>query len=155
VLLAETQSDSYNDKLFEFGKTYVYWVRSVTLAGGNAIESDDSGPAIVTPRDTFPPAVPQNLAAAVLPGPDGGRLVDLSWSINLETDLAGYRVYRSEKEGEQGQSLQAELVVSPAFRDASVQPGKQYWYSVTAVDRAGNESAASEPALADLTQPLP
>ena len=155
VLLAETQSDSYNDKLFEFGTTYVSWVRSVTLAGGNAIESDDSGPAIVAPRDTFPPAVPQNLVAAVLPGPDGGHLVDLSWSINLETDLAGYRVYRSEKEGEQGQSLQAELVVSPAFRDASVQPGKQYWYSVTAVDRAGNESAASEPALADLTQPLP
>jgi hypothetical protein len=155
ALLAETQSNSYHDSLFDFGKTYVYWVRSVTMAGGNAIESDDSVPAIVTPQDTFPPAVPQNLVAVVLPGPDGGRLVDLSWSINLETDLAGYRVYRSEKQGERGEALQAELVTSPAFRDSSVQAGRQYWYSVSAVDRTGNESAPSEPALADLTQPLP
>jgi hypothetical protein len=155
VLLGETPSNSYHDRLFDFGKTYVYWVRSVIMAGGTAIESDDSGAAIITPRDTFPPAVPQNLVAAVLPGPDGGHLVDLSWSINLETDLAGYHVYRSEKPGERGQALQAELLISPAFRDTSVLAGRQYWYSVTAVDRAGNESPPSDPALADLAQPLP
>jgi fibronectin type 3 domain-containing protein len=95
------------------------------------------------------------VVAAVLPGPNGGRLVDLSWSINLETDLAGYRVYRSEREGELGQALEAQLLLSPAFRDDSAQAGRKYWYVVTAVDRAGNESGPSEPALADLTQPLP
>jgi fibronectin type 3 domain-containing protein len=81
--------------------------------------------------------------------------VDLSWSINVENDLAGYRVYRSETRGERGQLLQAELVSSPAFRDSSVESGHRYWYSVTAVDRAGNESQVSEAVLADLTQPLP
>jgi fibronectin type 3 domain-containing protein len=109
----------------------------------------------VTPRDTFPPAAPQNVVAAEIPGADGARIVDLSWSINVESDFAGYRVYRSENPGERGPSLQLELLLSPAYRDSSVQPGHRYWYVVTAVDRAGNESAPSEAATADLTQPLP
>jgi hypothetical protein len=155
ILLAPVQSNSYSDTLFDFGKRYVYLVRSVTIAEGNPIESDDSTAAIVTPRDTFPPATPQNPVAAVLAAADGGRAVELSWSINLETDLAGYHVYRSESPGERGTMLQPELLPSPAFRDISVQGGRRYWYRVTAVDRAGNESGPSETVLADLTQPLP
>lgn len=153
TLLASAQSNGYSDTLFEFGNTYVYLIRSLTTVEGNAIESDDSAPAIVTPRDTFPPAAPQNVVAAVLPGADDTRIVDLSWSINSESDLAGYRIYRSEKEGERGQPLQTELLPSPAYRDSSVETGHRYWYSVTAVDRAGNESPASEATLVDLTQP--
>lgn len=155
ILLAPVQTNSYRDTLFDFGKTYVYLVRSVTVVQGNASESDDSTPAIVTPRDTFPPAAPQNLVAAVLPAENGARVVDLSWSINSEADLAGYHVYRSEKQGERGQLLQPGILLTPAVRDASVKSGGRYWYTVTAVDRAGNESAPSEAVLADLTQPLP
>ena len=155
LLLAPAQSNSYSDTLFEFGKTYVYLVRSVTIAEGGPIESDDSAPAIVTPRDTFPPATPQNVVAAVLPGENDSRIVELSWSINVEADLAGYRVYRSEKLGERGLLLQAESLASPAYRDSAVQAAHRYWYTVTAMDRAGNESAASDAALADLTQPAP
>lgn len=154
MLLASSQTNAYSDTLFEFGKTYVYQVRSVVLAGGNSIESDDSTPAIVTPRDTFPPSPPQNVVAAEIPGADGAIIVDLSWSINLESDLAGYRVYRSEQQGERGTLQNSELVSSPAFRDVTVQAAHQYWYTVTAVDRAGNESGPSEAVLADLGKPL-
>jgi hypothetical protein len=153
ILLAPSQSNSYRDTLFDFGKTYVYQIRSLVIAEGNPIESDDSVPVIVTPRDTFPPAAPQDVAAAEIPGEHGAMTVDLSWSINLETDLAGYRIYRSEKQGERGRPLQVELLASPAYRDTAVQPGHRYWYVVTAVDRAGNQSDASEPAIVDLTQP--
>ena len=155
ILLASSQSDAYSDTLFEFGKTYVYQVRSVVIADRNSIESDDSAPAIVTPRDTFPPARPQNVVAAEIPSADGAITVDLSWSINLENDLAGYRIYRSEQQGERGTLQNSELLLSPAFRDAKVQPAHQYWYTVTAVDRAGNESEPSEAVLADLSKPLP
>jgi hypothetical protein len=154
-LLAPVESNSYHDTLFDFDKTYAYQVRSVVIAEGNPVESDGSVPAIVTPRDTFPPAVPQNVVAAEIPGADGVRVVDLSWSINVENDFAGYRVYRSEKPDERGQPVPMELLVSPSYRDSTVQPGHRYWYVVTAVDRAGNESAPSEPAAVDLTQPLP
>jgi hypothetical protein len=155
ILLAPSQTNDYRDTLFDFGKTYVYQVRSVIVADGNPIESDDSAPAVVTPRDTFPPAAPQNVVAVPLPGENNSGVVDLSWSINSELDLAGYRIYRSEKASERGQPLPLELLLSPAYRDVTVQPGHRYWYVVTAIDRAGNESAPSEPAAADLTQPLP
>src|SRR4029077_13965988 len=119
-------------------KTYVYQVRSLVIAGGNPIESDDSMPALVTPRDTFPPGAPQNHVVAEIPLENGAVSEDLSWSLNLENDLAGYRIYRSEQQRERGHSLQVELLLSPAYRDVSVQHGHRYWYVVTAVDRAGN-----------------
>ena len=156
ALLASSPANSYRDTLFDFGKTYVYVVRTVIFpAAPNAIESSDSNPAIVTPRDIFPPAVPQGLVAAVMVGsPTNPPEVDLSWSINLETDLAGYRVYRSEQEGTPGQLVTPDLLLSPAYRDTSVQPGHLYWYSVTSVDRSGNESAPSVPVAAEITQPF-
>ncbi len=156
TLLASSPTTSYRDTFFDFGKTYLYVIRSVVLAGGNELESGDSAPVIVTPRDIFPPAAPQGLVAAVLPGTAPGSLeVDLSWSINLETDLAGYRVYRSEEPGTRGQPLTPDLLPTPSYRDTSVLPGHRYWYSVTAVDRAGNESEPSAPADAGVTQPSP
>jgi hypothetical protein len=110
----------------------------------------------VTPRDIFPPAVPQGLVAALLPGSTPGTvLVDLSWSINLEPDLAGYRVYRSEQEGTRGQLVTPDLLLTPAVRDNSVEPGHRYWYTVTAVDRAGNESPPCAPAGVEVTKPTP
>jgi hypothetical protein len=156
ALLAPSDENSYRDTAFDFGKTYAYIVRSVELVDGNPLESGDSAPAIVSPRDTFPPAAPQNPTAAVLPGaaPDS-VLVDLSWSINLETDLAGYRVYRSEQQNTRGALLTPELLLAPAYRDTSVEPGRRYWYSVTAVDRAGNESDASPAVAVDVAKPSP
>ena len=155
ALLASSSANVYRDTLFDFGKTYVYVVRTViSAAGGSALESSDSTPAIVTPRDIFPPAVPQGLVVAVIVGgPANAPEVDLSWSINVETDLAGYRVYRSEQEGTPGQPVTPDLLLSPAYRDNSVQPGRRYWYSVTSVDRSGNESAPCAPVAAEVTQP--
>jgi hypothetical protein len=156
ALLAPSDEIDYHDTLFDFGKTYAYIVRSVVLVEGNPLESADSTPAIVSPRDTFPPAVPQNLLVAALSGvsPDS-VLVDLSWSINLETDLAGYRVYRSEEQDTRGVLLTPDLLLAPAYRDTSVEPSHRYWYSVTAVDRAGNESDASAAVAVDVAKPSP
>jgi len=154
ALLGPCTAPSYSDAQFDFGKTYVYAVRSVISAEGTEIESDNSEPVTVTPLDTFPPAAPQDLVAAVLPGAAPSTFVaDLSWSINLETDLAGYRVYRSEQEGARGQLITPDLLPVPAFRDSSIEAGHRYWYSVTAVDRAGNESAAGNPVAVDIAPP--
>jgi hypothetical protein len=156
ALLAPSDENSYRDTVFDFGKTYTYVVRSVVLVEGNPIESADSAPAIVSPRDTFPPAAPQNLVAAALPGDTPGSVVvDLSWSINLETDLAGYRVYRSEQQDTRGTLSTPDLLLAPAYRDTSVEPGHRYWYSVTAVDRTGNESESSAAVAVDVAKPSP
>jgi len=149
--IATSTAPEYPDTGFDFGKTYVYVVRSVISEEGVLLESADSRPAILTPKDIFPPAPPQDVVAAVLPGPVAGTsVVELSWTINLENDLAGYRIYRSEQEGGRGQLLTTELLPTPAYRDGSVLTGRRYWYTVTAVDRAGNESAPSTPALVEI-----
>lgn len=153
-LLASTEETKYEDTFFDFGRTYAYVVRSVVMADGKPLESSDSNSAIITPQDIFPPAPPQNLVANVVPGPAPDSLVvDLSWSISPETDLAGYRVYRSEEQGAGRVSVTPELLLAPAHRDTSVEPGHRYWYSVTAVDRAGNESAPSTAVAVDVAKP--
>jgi hypothetical protein len=149
--IATTNVSEYEDTGFDFGKTYAYIVRSVVNAGGTALESADSRPAILTPKDIFPPAAPLDLVAAVLTGGTPGTLVvDLSWSINLETDVAGYRVYRSEGQDTRGELLTPDLLPTPAYRDSSVVKGRSYWYFVTAVDKAGNESLPSAAVPAEL-----
>jgi len=152
--LATTAAPEYEDRGFDYGKTYAYVVRSAVPAGGELLESGDSKAAMVTPKDIFPPAPPQSVVAAVLLGSSAGSyVVDLSWGINVETDLAGYRVYRSAGLGTRGELLTPELLLTPAFRDTSVQSGRSYWYRVTAVDRAGNESGPSQPVAVEIAQP--
>jgi hypothetical protein len=156
VLLGPTDDTSYRDSGFDFGKTYVYLIRSAVSVADQATESSDSVPAVVMPLDTFPPTAPRGVVAAALPGATvGSAQVDLSWSINIESDLAGYRVYRSEQEGTRGSSITPELLLTPAVRDNSVQPGHRYWYTVTAVDHAGNESAAGQQVAVEIAQPSP
>ena len=108
------------------------------------MESGDSVPAAVTARDVFPPAAPQGLEVAIIPAtPQTPAYVELSWAISSEADLAGYYVYRSDSEATPGERINSEILPSPAFRDMSVVRGRRYFYSVSAVDRAGNESPKS------------
>lgn len=152
--LGATTTTDYRDSGFDYGKIYGYLVRSVIVSPAGPLESSDSPLAIVVPKDTFPPAAPQGLVAAVQPGavPDSVA-VELSWSINVESDLAGYRVYRSQQEGDRGALITPELLPSPAYRDNSAKSGQRYWYTVTAVDHAGNESAPSLAVAVDAAQP--
>ncbi len=150
ALLGSSDTNFYKDSTFAFDQNYSYFVRSVIQVDGTALESTDSQIATVTPRDTFPPTAPANLVAAAAHCSTPENLyVELSWGMNLETDLATYRVYRSEEEGTRGELLPAPPLV-PSYRDTSVQSGKRYWYRVTAVDRAGNESVASSSVAADV-----
>ena len=105
------------------------------------LESGDSNLAVVTPRDTFPPVAPQGLLVVLVPAQGGAAAhLELSWAISPETDIAGYNVYRGDQESTPGTRLNTELLLTPAFRDMNIQPGHRYFYSVTAVDRTGNES---------------
>jgi hypothetical protein len=154
VQIASVETSEYRDSGFDYGKTYVYVVRATLRSAGEGLESNNSNSVILTPKDTFPPAAPQGVIAAVLPAAEGGKsVVDLSWSINVEADLAGYRVYRGEKQGERGVLITPDLLATPAYRDSNVATGQRYWYTVTAVDRAGNESAPSEQMVVEMTQP--
>jgi len=94
--------------------------------------------------DTFPPFTPEGLVAAFVPAEDRSpAYFDLSWSISADNDIAGYNIYRSEGTSTARTKLNAALLLTPAFRDMNVLPGRRYLYTVTAVSGAGNESLES------------
>jgi hypothetical protein len=150
-LAGPSPSTEFRDSHFEFGTPYIYTVRSVAQFGADLVESADSAPAFVTPRDIFPPAAPANLEITIVPAtPQAPAYVELSWAINPEGDLAGYSVYRSNAEDALGDRVSTEILPSPTFRDISVLPGRRYYYRVSAQDRAGNESPKSSAVQADV-----
>ena len=152
--IAEPMSPPYIDTQAELGKTYAYSVRSVAQYPGVQIESLDSNFATITPKDVFPPPAPQDLVAAFVPAAGGtAAYLDLSWSISAATDIAGYNVYRSEDPSRPGTRVNSELLLTPAFRDMNALPGRTYFYTVTAIDRSGNESPASPPASGSVPAP--
>jgi fibronectin type 3 domain-containing protein len=93
-------------------------------------------------HDIFPPATPTGLQA-VFSGDPRRPFIDLAWTPNTESDIAGYNVYRRSADEQEFKKLNTELVKTPAFRDNAVQPGTKYIYSVSAVDLRGNESPKS------------
>ncbi len=104
------------------------------------------------PIDTQPPAAPVELAA----NPEI-ESISLTWEAGLETDLAGYNVYRSTTSGSYSPTpLNGDtLVTDSAYSDMTARHGTTYYYVVTAIDFSGNESVVSsevsgEPVKANL-----
>jgi hypothetical protein len=129
----------WTDADAEYGKPYSYLVQTtVDLGNGREAESDLSAAIAITPEDKSPPAVPANLSAIPAPGS-----AELSWDRNTEPDLAGYRVYRAAAGGAFQKIANTNEI--PTYSDHAVEPGKTYRYAVSAVDKAGNESALSSP----------
>ncbi len=137
--LAESDKPEYLDTAVEFGSPYRYFVQALA---GELRQSEISAIVGVTPADTFPPAVPVALTAVA-----GVNSIELAWQPNTEDDLAGYQVYRSTGGG--APERIAGPVDPPNFSDRTVEIGKKYSYTVTALDRTGNESAHS--AAAEVT----
>ena len=136
------------DSSIEWEKTYTYWVTPVTLWRSGLqqgeVEGDDSPTSTIIAHDIFPPAMPSGLQA-VFSGMMQHPAIDLTWTPNTEQDLAGYNVYR-HTEGTVPAKINTELVKTPAFHDPGVALGRTYYYSLTAVDLRGNESAKSQEA---------
>ena len=142
--IAETSGPEYHDADFEFGRAYFYKVSAIVKERGSVAESEESAAIEITPRDTFPPQPPKGLTA--LHTTDA---VELIWSASPEADLRGYNVYR-EVEGSGASRLTPEPLSTPIYRDTNVAAGISYQYRVTALDTAGNESAPSDEAEAEV-----
>jgi hypothetical protein len=123
---------------------------SLDLADGayawraRAHDPQQSGPWSATARFEvridLPPAAPTGLRATA-----GNASVRLDWNRSGETDVTGYRVYRSPTTG--GPYAAVAAVSSPAYLDNGLANGTTYYYVVTAVD-ARAESAWSGEAVA-------
>lgn len=128
----------YTDTTVVNGTTYYY-----ALSASDEVPNESAlSPQVVAnvAADTTAPAAPANVSA--LPGDEK---VILSWDGNVEPDLAGYIVYRSEISGGPYTAVVTNDAVSPSHIDEGLVNGTTYYYVITAFDDslAVNESADS------------
>jgi glycosidase len=111
----------------------------VVSGGQVAISLEGRGGAILLTlpgTDLIPPGAPTGLTAS-----EGDGIVDLSW--DPVAGAAAYHVYRSPVSGGGYDRLNDAPVMDLLFSDDTVGNGRFYYYVVTAVDEAGNESLRS------------
>ena len=86
----------------------------------------------------------------------GAGKIGLDWSDNTEPDLSHYDVHRSMVAGGPYEKVNTDPVIESEYLDEGLEDETTYFYTVTALDIAGNESEKSEEASAtvpDLTAP--
>lgn len=90
--------------------------------------------AVVAPADIVPPAAPTSITAVA----QGGGAILVSWT-NPTSDFRHTKIYRSTTMGQLG-SVAYNEVLGTSKSDAGLTNGVTYYYTVRAVDPAGNES---------------
>lgn len=108
---------------------------------GSSSALAQESPVVLLPEvDTLPPTVPTNLTISAV---SSSELV-LSWVPATDNvAVTGYRVYRrSSATG--SDTLVTTLGVASVYADTGFGAGTKFWYSVSAIDAAGNESGKTE-----------
>jgi len=142
------------DTTIEWEKPYSYSVKPITRVYGQdgklitEIEGNESAPIQVTTHNVFPPAVPERLLVLVTQRPEE-KFVDLLWAPNAEKDISGYNVYRRDENGEPVRINSVPPTVL-SFQDTNVEAAHTYFYSISAVNKHGNESSRSQEGTASL-----
>jgi len=132
---SQTVSDTrYEDTQYQTGKTFTYQVSPVRRVGETVITGVGPESFTVTVEDKTPPMVTRGLE--IIQG-------YLTWDPNSETDLAGYRVFRSEHSDGGFMPISERLLTTNGFIDKGYRPG--LYYAISAVDEFQNESPMSAP----------
>jgi hypothetical protein len=105
----------------------------------------ESAPAV----DATPPSAPATLDAKA-----GDGVVTLDWPDSVETDLAGYHVFRRNADGT-WPSAPTAITSASTWSDSGVANGRTYTYRVAAVDASGNVGAPSPIGSATPQAPSP
>lgn len=133
----------FNDEFFEFGRQYFYFVRAVSVGTlAEPVESAESNILRFKPVDTFPPSPPAAITVAAAPG-----TISIFFAVNPEKDVVGYKIYRSADSllpKTEWAAITPEPLKTNTFQDTKVEPGRTYYYYLTATDNFGNTSEASE-----------
>jgi fibronectin type 3 domain-containing protein len=79
--------------------------------------------------------------------------VSLSWAASISSDVAGYYVFRGAQSGGPYTQITEAEVTGTGYTDTKVTAGTTYYYVVTAVDEANNQSAYSPESVAAVPTP--
>lgn len=130
---------TYTDTTAEEETPYYYVVVAVADEQVSPPSNEAQG-VRPTGADSEAPAVPADLVAQ-----EGDAQVTLTWVASTSTDVVGYRLYRSLDPGElvESEPIGGGLITATGYTDTGLSNGTTYFYGVTAVDGAGNESVMS------------
>ncbi len=135
------------DDLYGYGRINAGAALAATPAApGGVVGGGGGGTGGGTGGDTTAPAAPTSLARTV-----SGASVTLTWAANTESDLAGYRVYRTTTPGTGYTERTSAAITARTFTDSGLVAGTAYSYVVRAQDTAGNLSANSAAVSATVT----
>jgi hypothetical protein len=112
-------------------------VKYITVGGVSGTSVTISELDVYENSDITAPATPTGLTSTSLDGQ-----VDLSWDANTETDLAGYNVYQST-DNVTFTKVNTSLITTTSYSVTGLTNGTTYYFTVSAVDTSGNESAQS------------
>jgi len=126
----------YIDKEIIPGRSYTYRIVAVNAVGVLSSAKECK----VETMDNQAPVRPVNLETKELQG-----RVLLTWSKNREQDIAGYNVFRWVADKKDSLRLTKTLIPASqnSYIDSTITFGTSYFYAVSAVDTAGNESPHS------------
>ncbi|MHA7287364.1 malectin domain-containing carbohydrate-binding protein [Arthrobacter sp. MDT3-44] len=142
-VVSELPADTttYEDTTAVIGEEYSYALTAVDTAGNESAQSNESMITLAATDDAVAPAVVTGLKAV-----GGDTSVALSWTASSATDLTGYTIYRSLQPdvAATGSALSgAGTVQGVTYTDSTAVNGTTYFYTITATDSSGNESAMS------------
>jgi hypothetical protein len=142
-LLVDSIPVNRRDFVFDLPDDYNY-LKLYTINQDSTIQ--ESFPLLIRRVDSIPPAVPVGLNVVI----DSVGIAHLTWDMNKEVDLRGYRVLRSFTKKEEKTSLISEFIPVNYYTDTlSLTLGNSsVYYSLTAVDVRYNESQPSEDVIA-------
>ena len=129
VQIAVVTDPTFTDSGLINGRAYQYALMAVDTSGNDSSPSD---PVSATPRDADRPAAPTGLAAV----PADGE-VALTWEAVPEYDVDGYLVFQD--------GVQVHSTTGTTWRAGGLENGREYTFTVVAVDTSGNDSEPSEP----------
>lgn len=148
ILRLEGMPYRYTDGEIAMGQNYTYRMVAVDAAGLISKPSD----VVVMTRDIVPPLRPRGLTIQTMK-----NRIALAWNRNTDDDIAGYQVYRWAADRKDSVRINATLLPPEklSFTDSTMAFGTVFYYAVSAVDRAGNESRHSDRVHALLTDKTP
>lgn len=136
-----TAINYFVDEHRSYDTTYFYYVTAIDVAGNQSARSiiiSAKSPNLSSPKS------PVNF---IVHGYHVGpvRFLQLEWKPNQESDLTGYRIYRSNASSVKiDPSSLIALVQFAFYRDTTIsQLNTPYYYAVTAIDAGGKESDPS------------
>ena len=138
----------FTDKDIQPNHVYAYRMVAVNACG----LLSDPVEIVLNTRDLIPPARPDGLVTE-----ERRNGIALTWNPSLESDVVGYHVWRWK--AEETDSVQINDSLIPAgqtlYVDTSTVFGTGYFYAVSAVDEAGNQSPHSNRMDGLITDKIP